>query len=144
MAQTTAAALKVLIESLGLGLAAYGDRPTQNLPRPYVTIDEEIALAPDPLEDGSPSTAVETVQVNLWQDYRDRTVGSPTEGNLKENYTLAPALRRGLHGQRLQSIGTSPNVAVVYMALLRHSVRLVDEARNIVHHALTVDVFRQL
>jgi hypothetical protein len=139
MAQTTAAALKVLIESLGLGLAAYGDRPSQGTPRPYVTILEEIALVPDPMEDGGPSTAVETAQVDLWQDWRDLTPG-PTEGNLKENYTLAPALKRGIHGQRLQLIGTS----VVYMVLVRHSVRSVEEDGNAVHHAVTVEIHRQL
>lgn len=138
--------MKVLIESLGLGLAAYRGGPSKKdppVPRPYVTIDEEIALVPDPLEDGATGTGVETLQVNLWQDWRDLTV-SATEGNLKENYALAPALKRGIHGQRLQSIGTFPNVAVVYMALVRHSIRILEEDNNVVHHALTVEVFRQL
>jgi len=128
----------VLIESLGLGLAAYGDRPNKGTPRPYVTIEEEIALVPDPLEDGGPSTARETVQVDLWQDWRDLTTGA-TSGNLKENYTLAPALKRGIHGQRFQLIGSS----VVYMVLVRHSARFVEEQENAVHHAITVEVFRQ-
>ena len=140
MAQTTAAALKVLIESLGLSLAAYGDQAQQGQARPYVTIIEEVGLVPDPLEDGGPSTAVETVQVDLWQDWKDLTPNSPTYGNVKENYTLAPALKRGMHGQRLQSIGSS----VVYMALVRHSARFTEEASNVVHHAITVDIHRQL
>lgn len=140
MAQTTSAALKALIESLGLGLSADRDRPSQGATRPYVTIEEEIALVPDPLEDGGPGTARETVQVDLWQDYRDIVPTSPTYGNLKESYTLAPALKRGLHGARFQSLGTS----IVYMALVRHSVRSVDEANNIVHTAITLEVFRQL
>ena len=140
MAQTTGGALAVLIQGLGLGLAVGRDYPSQNASRPYVTITEEIALVPDPLEDAAPGTAVETVQVDLWQDYRDLKPNSATYGNLRENYTLAPALRRGLHGVRLQSIGS----AVVYMALVEHSVRLLEEAENVVHHAFTVKVFRQI
>lgn len=144
MAQTCGGALKVLIESLGLGLTANRDRPSQGATRPYVTIEEEIALVPDPLEDGGPGTAIETVQVDLWQDYRDLVPTSITYGNLKENYALAPALKRGLHGARLQSIGTSPNDRVVYMVLVRHSVRLLEEADNAIHHAITLEVFRQI
>jgi hypothetical protein len=140
MAQTTGAALKVLIEGLGLGLTAGRDKPTQGAVRPYVTIVEEVALIPDGLEDAAPSTAVETVQVDLWQDWRDITPGSPTYGNLKENYSLAPALRRGLHASRLQPLGS----AVVYMAVVRHSVRLLEEADNVVHHAFTLDIWRQI
>lgn len=140
MAQTSGGALKVLIESLGLGLTANRDRPSQGAARPYVTIEEEIALVPDPLEDGGPSTAVETVQVDLWQDFRDLVTTSPTYGNLKENYALAPSLKRGLHGARLQPLGT----AIVYMALVRHTVRSLEEADNVVHHAITLEVFRQL
>ena len=144
MALTTGDALKVLIESLGLSLSAGRDHPTQRSKRPYVVITEESPLTPDPLEDGGPGTAVETVIVDLFQDYKDMTAGSPTYGKVKESYTLAAGLKRGLHGQRLQSIGTAPNAAVVYMVLLRSSVRLLEEDGNAVHHSLTLDVFRQL
>jgi hypothetical protein len=144
MAQTTGGALTAFITSLGLGVAVGRDRPTQGAVRPYVTITEEISLVPDPLEDGGPSTAVEMVQVDLWQDFRDLVPGSVTYGNLKENYTLAPALKRSLHGTRLTSLGSGPSAAIVYMALVRHSTRFVEEADNVVHHAITLDVFRQL
>lgn len=144
MAATTSGALKVLIESLGLGLSAYQDRAPQEKVRPYVEITEDNPTIPDQLEDGGPGTAVETVFVDLFQDWKDRTPTSPTYGNIIENRTLAPALKRGIHGQRLQSIGTFPNAVVVYQVLLRHSVRLLEEEGNAVHHALTLEVFRQL
>lgn len=149
MSATTSGALKVLIESLGLGLSAYQDRAPLRpdgtpQPRPYVVIAEESPLVPGPMEDGGPGTAVETAFADLFQDYRDMTPGSPTYGNLKENRTLAAALRRGIHGQRLQSIGTAPNAAVVYMVIVTSSVRLLEEDGNAVHHSLTLDVHRQL
>jgi hypothetical protein len=136
LSATTSGALKVLIESLGLGLSAYRDEAPAGTKRPYITILEEITLVPDQLEDGGVGNAGrETVQIDLWQNWHD-----PATGVVAENYGLAPALKRGIHGQRLQSIGSS----IVYEALVRHSVRFLEPTENLVHHALTVEVFRQL
>jgi len=135
LATTTSGALKALIESLGLGVAAYGDRAPQQTKRPYVVVIEEIALVPDPFEDGHATTGVETAQVDLYQDWRDLS-----SGKLLEDYTLAPRLKRGLHGARTALIGT----AIVYVVRLVSSLRLLDEAGNEVHHTLTVEVWREL
>lgn len=135
MAASTAGALKALIESLGLGISAYRDEPpSSSTTRPYVTITEELTMVADPSEDGKAGTVVETVQVDLWQDWHNLQ-----NGNLAESYTLAPALRRGIDGARLALIGT----AVSYIALVRHSLRQLEAEENLVHHALTVEVMRQ-
>lgn len=136
MALTSSGALKAQIESLGLGISAYRDEPPAGTLRPYVTITEEIALVPDSLEDGTMTTGVETAQVDLWQNWHD-----PTSGAVVENYNLAPALKRGLHGVRLGGlIGTK----VIYMAAVRTSLRLPEPAANVVHHSLTVEIWREL
>lgn len=134
MAATTAGALKALIESLGLGISAYRDEAPAGTTRPYVTIIEEIALVTDPSEDGVGATVVETCQIDLWQDWHNSTTGG-----VAESYTLAPALRRGIDGARLALIGS----ALTYQALVRHTLRQVEPVENVVHHAMTVEVFRQ-
>lgn len=139
MASTTAGALKTLIESLGLGLAAYRDEAPSLAsgaaqPRPYVTIIEELTLVADPSEGGKAGTVVETVQVDLWQDWK--VLGTNA---VAESYTLAPALRRGIDGARIANVGTS----VPYIALVRHTLRQLEAEENLVHTALTVEVFRQ-
>lgn len=134
MAATTSGALKALIESLGLGISAYRDQAPAGTTRPYVEIIEEIALVADPSEDGVATTVVETVQVDVWQDWHD-----PTTGGVKESYTLAPAVRRGIDGARLPVIGTG---IPPYTVLVRHSLRQIQPEENLVHTALTVEVFR--
>ena len=134
MAASTSGALKALIESLGLGISAYGDQSPPGTSRPYVTIDEAVAVVPDPSEDGKAGTLVETTTVHLWQDWRN-----PTTGVIAENKALEPALRRGIDGARLPLIGTS----VTYIALVRHYFRALESEENVVHHPLTVEVWRQ-
>ncbi len=147
MAQTTRGALKALVDGLALvpanysaALVAYGDRAPQGIKRPYVELLEEVALVPDLRETGR-RTAVETAQVDLFQDFRDLD-GSVTgqRGKLLEDVSLAPALKSGIDGARAGPVGSS----VVYIVLLRHSNRVVDEAENVVHHMLQVELFRQL
>ncbi len=131
MAQTTSAALKTKIESLGLSLAAYRDQASETATLPYVVIHEAISTTPDPLEDGQLTTGAEQVQVDLFEQ-----LGS-------ETYALAPGIAAGLHGQRLASIGSSP-AKVVYVCLIRNRTRVVDLQFNQVRHIFDVDVLREL
>lgn len=136
MAATTANALKSLIEGLGLGLSAYRDEAPEGTARPYVTVTEAIAVAPDPLEDAQASTVVETATVDLWQTWKDLTTGAVTE-----SYTHAPALYRGIHGKRLNLIGT----AITYVVLVSSGpLRLLQPDDNVVHHVLTLDIHREI
>jgi hypothetical protein len=114
---------------------AYQDRPPLDKALPYVTISEQIALAPDPLEDGALGTVTETVAVDLWQAWKQQTAGQRLE-----DPTLIVGLIRGLHGARLQTIGS----AKTYAVLVRPPTpRLLDEEDFIVHHAITCDVRRE-
>ena len=133
MSATTAGGLKALIEGLGLSLAAYRDEAPAGTLRPYVTITEELVWVADTIEDGAAATGVETCQVDLWQDWHDQAAGK-----IAENYTLAPALKRGIDGARMVVIGTT----LPYTALVRHSLRQLEPTENLVHHSLTVEVWR--
>jgi hypothetical protein len=134
LSATTSGALKALIEGLGLGISAYRDDAPAGTARPYVTILEELTLVADPSEDGKADTVVETVQVDCWQDWENKTTGARAE-----SLALVPAIRRGIDGARLAVIGTS----LVYTALVRHSLRQLEAAENLVHTSLTVEVYRQ-
>ena len=147
MAATTSGALKAYIEGLGLGLTVYRDAaPRRDDPSgrhvplggyPLVTIREAIAVTWDQVGDLGDAAADQTVrelaQVDLWQSWRDGT------GKAAESYTLPSALARKLRGAKLVPIGT----ASVYMVGVSSMVRLLEEANNVVHHAITCTVYRQ-
>lgn len=141
MAQTSGGALKTLVESIlqplmtpPATLVAYRKRAKAGVPRPYVTIQERIALTPDGLEDGGPGTVVETCQVDLFQDWKNLTTGA-----IAENYALLPALERGLHGARTAAIAGS----TCYRVFVTNSVDIPEpEEENLVHAALTVELWR--
>jgi hypothetical protein len=128
MAATTAGALKAKIESLGLGISAYRDQPPAGQAKPYVSIQESIAMTPDSLEDGHLTTGAELVQVEVYE-----TLGA-------EDYALLQGITAGLHGARLASIGTK----LVYAALVRNVIRDVDLQNTQIRHIIDVDVLREL
>lgn len=128
MAQTTAGALKVAIESLGLGISAYRDQAPAGLDLPYVVVQEAIAVTPDALEDGRLTSGAEQVQIDVYERLGE------------ENYALMPGLRVGLHGTRLAKIGNS----VVYVVLVRNETRVVDLQMTQVRHIIQADVLREL
>jgi hypothetical protein len=140
MAATTAGALKALIEGAGLSLSAYRDEAKDTATLPFVAIIEQIALVPDgvdPQVEGSPTDPIagrETVQVSLWQQWRD-----PTTNAITESYTLPTSLQRVLKGARL---ATSPTRTwgVVFLS----SRRILERETNRVQHAMTVEVVRDI
>lgn len=124
---------------------AYRDAPPAGKPKPYVVVHERIALVPDPLEDGGPGTAVESVQVELWQSWHYATaVPGHAAGDIAEDYLLLPALEHGLHGRRTVAVGGVPGAAgTVYRVFVRNTTRLVDQVEDLIRDAITVDVWRQ-
>lgn len=136
MALSSGAAVKAKIETLGLGLAAYRDRPPAGQPLPYVTVHERIDLRPDESGDnGAGVTVRELVQVDLWQQRRN-----PTTKAMTEDPTLADALAAGLHGSQLVNVGSKR----VYGVQLQSSVRVPEKDTNLIHDALTVELSRVL
>lgn len=135
MAATTSGAVKAVLEASGLGVAAYRNAAPDGTAMPYVTVQDEVALTPYP--DGAYDRDVqhnvrEVVQVDVWQTWR-----SPT-GKVLEDYALAGAVRRALHGAALP-----PAPEPIYGCRVTSSVRLLEPDVNVVHHAITLTVDRR-
>jgi len=138
MAATPEGALKAVVESLLQplvpGLIAYRKMAKPAVARPYVTIFS-LNLSPDELEDGGPGTCVDTCQVDLWEDWKNLETGAITE-----NYLLLPALQRGLHGARPPLVAGRTG----YRIFLVSSIPVPEpEEENLVHNALTVEIWRE-
>jgi hypothetical protein len=136
MAATTAGALKALIEAGGLSLAAYRDDAPKDAVLPYVIVHEGIALVPSPTDSrfdraGGRPSGEETVQVSLWQQWRD------SGGVMVESYTLPDALAELLDGAVLTA---SPKHT--WGVRFISSRRLPERSSNLVQHAMTVEVVR--
>lgn len=145
MSATTAAAVKVLIEGAGLGLAAYRDRAPEGTARPYVTISDGISIIPDAHGDaGDPDADVsvaELIQVDLWERLKS---GNPADySGASTDDTEDPALLRGLLTV-LRSTPPTTGPTLVYAIGVDQAVRLVEHDTGVVRHAITVRVRRRL
>ncbi len=137
MAATTAGAVKAYLEGLRLGVPVFRDEPPAGQDLPYITV-REIANVPDRDGDHGDPTAVrttsETVQISVWQTWRN-----PTTGRVVEDYLLPQAVARAV-----RSAGLDASPTRTYGVLLQSSVRLLERDRNVVQHALTAVVRRAL
>lgn len=140
MAASTAGALKALIEAGGFGISAYRDEAPGGTAPPYVTILERIALVPDGIDGrydraSGPHSGRETVQVDIWEQWRD-----PTTHALTESYTLSDALTRLLDGAALPVAPTH-----VWGVKFISGRRLPPEQEaNLIHTALTLEIIRDI
>lgn len=142
MPATISGAVKSVVEGLGLGLACYRDgAPSRDgLPAPtlpYVTVQERIAASLDAdgtFDAGVNHTLRETVQVNLWQQWRNPQTGAPAE-----SYTLARALLQGLRAASLTGLPFR-----VYGSRAEATARLLESEENVVHDVLTLTVYREV
>jgi hypothetical protein len=136
LAQTISDALADYIATLPLGLLVKRDGVSDDAQKPYVTIDEAIAVTPDGFGDGGVGeTCTEQVQVNLWEDWKDE------DDYIAESPTLASALARGLHGAKIDQYVTGTRVYGVRVISRR---RLLEPATNTVHTPITANVRREL
>ena len=137
MSISTSSALKVLIESGGLGLTADRDeRSKLNTAANWVTISEAISVVPasvnTPRDPSGPRVVSELAQVDLWQKWRD-----PNK-NVVESPALARSLHHLLDGARLT---TSPTLT--WGVYVRSARRLPPEQEaNLIHTAYTVELVR--
>lgn len=134
MAASTAGAIKAYLEGRGLGLPWFRDRAPKNLAYPFGTITEELSLTIVRRADA----ADELVQVSLWQ-YLRWPEGHARAGKVAEDSVLVRALQAALRGATLAAAPT-----LTYQANLEGSVRLPEPDNNLVQHALTVRVHREL
>lgn len=136
-AASTGGAIKQYLEGQGLGVPVFRDRAAKDQAYPYITVAEELALTVVQRADAGD----ELVQVDLWQYLRHPAGVAPpaVAGRNAENSTLVRALQGAL---RRASLAAAPTLT--YRATLEGSVRLTEPDNNLVHHALTVRVHREL
>lgn len=135
MAATLAGALKAYVESLGLGLAAYRDVAPETAALPYVIITEGIDTVPDGISAERDFPGVrETVQVTLWQKWRDDTTRAVTE-----SFTLPRSLEQSLAAFPLANTPTR-----VYGARIVSAARLLERDANLVQHPITLEIARNV
>lgn len=138
MAATTAGAFKTYLEGLGLGLPVFRDEAPDGQGLPYIVVREDIANVPDLDGDqGDPTaehTTAETVQVSLFQQWRN-----PTSGKVVEDYALPRQVQRAVKAAQLPASPTH-----TYGVVLQSSVRLLERDSNVVQHALTAVIRRVL
>jgi hypothetical protein len=137
MAATTAGALKQLVESFGLGLAAYRDRAPVNAAMPYVIIQDGITARRVPGGDaGEGDMIAEECQLDLYERWY-----APNGTTIAESATLAKALGKALHGSAPTSSGADTTERI-YGVRVPFSSRSVDADDNTVRTRYRVDVHR--
>ncbi|MFN2537964.1 MAG: hypothetical protein ABR549_07390 [Mycobacteriales bacterium] len=135
MSSSVAGALKAALESAGLGVAVFADSAPARAALPNIVIHEAISVTPEPAFNPptDPTGHVsELAQVDVWQQWRDQTTRAVTESK-----SLPTAVARALHGVRLPTAPT-----LVFETRVDGWRRLLEEANNIVHHAMTVRLRR--
>lgn len=137
LAASTGGALKAALEGAGLGVPWFRDRAPKDQPYPYGVVREELDLGMVSRADA----VAELVQVDLWQYARwPKGVELPkVAGKVAEDSGLVRRLQAFLRGAQLPAAPT-----MTYRAVLQGSVRLTEPDNNLVHHALTVRVHRDL
>lgn len=144
---TTSGAVIALLATLGTGLTFYRDRPKEaaagQLPRPYGIVTERQGMGAGRLEDGGPGTAIESVHIDIWQDWK-----SADGKTLAEDASIVAKIERGVHGGSppggSRVLGSVPGGAgVIYRTKLTSSHRLEDANENTIHNALVIAVWRQ-
>lgn len=137
---TSSGAIKQLVESGGLSIAAYRDRAPQDARLPYVTIDEEVATSHERHGDASDPNGhhgeSEQLFVHLWQAWRD-DAGKPAE-----TYDLPRKLTQLLQTARPFTYGPSNAPTRVYGLQIAARARLIEDEENVVHTALTITMRR--
>lgn len=144
MAMTSSGALKALIESAGLGLAAYRDAvpDARKNDLPYVTIDELVSVVPerhgDKQDPDGHHGETETVTVHLWERWRG------DDGKAAENYSLPRELSKLLRSSPPFTYGSTAQGGAVriYGVSITARARIIEEDSNIVHTTWTLALRR--
>lgn len=155
MALRTATALKIKIESFGLGISAHHRRPAplangDPTPLPYVTIHDRIASSSDPVSTAAnvnrPRRVVdEECQIGVWQHEF-----GPPDGEGKrprvEDPMLPEIIAALLDGAHLPPIGaTSTTPGKVYKCKVLNGPFALEEPQedNVIHDAILLLVTRR-
>jgi hypothetical protein len=146
VAASTSGALKQFLDGQSLGISVYRDQAPDGTPKPYLTVSEAVAIVPDKLEDGAPSTVKEHVTVDVWMDWKNigsTVLNGVNPGGILESYALPGAIAKALQGSRLLPSGTGAPPTTVYAAIVRSiGPRLVERDENLVHIPIWVELWR--
>lgn len=120
--ETVAGALRQLVVTDGIVAGRiWQDGAPSNPTFPYCTIEDAIAIGRALAGDGGDLMLERTMQLSLWERLRE------------EDHRVKRRLRSAVHGQRIFLPGTT-----VVRLRVDSTARLVEEANNIVQHALTI------
>lgn len=119
----------------GLSVPVYRDEAPEGAALPRIVVIEGLFESPRQHGDMVVSAVDETIQVDLWQQWRH-----PTTNAVVENYRLADQLKNALHGRSI----ALDNAGHVYGLQFVSVVRLVEREQNLVHHAFTFQARRNV
>lgn len=140
MSLTSSGALKGIIESAGLKLAAYRDAMPQQHSMPVVTVDENVAVTQERHGDtGDPDGhhgEAELVYVHLWELWRN------PDGRSAEQPATLRGLKRTIRTAPPFTYGPDDAPVRVYGLRIDGHARIVEEEDNVVHHTITVTLRR--
>jgi hypothetical protein len=104
----------------------FRDFAPPNTAKPYITYYDELRNVPALIGDGVVSTRLRMVQFDLWQD------------RANENTDLIDLLVVALDG-----IGAFDSGTFVYRLRVSNIQRMISLEDNVVHHAVTLDVYQK-
>ena len=139
---TSAGALKAIIESAGLRLAAYRDQLPADVKMPVVTIDEEIGstseLHGDPTDPNGHHGESELINVHLWQPLRNQN------GRPGETFALPRQLTHVLKTTQPFMYGPDDAPTRVYGLRVDGRARIIEGTApdEVVHTVLTITMRR--
>jgi hypothetical protein len=104
----------------------FRDFAPPNTAKPYITYSDELRNVPEIIGDGLVKTRRRMVQFDLWQD------------RASENTSLIDSMVTALDG-----LGQFDSDVYIYRLRVSDIQRIVSLEDNVVHHALTLDVFQK-
>lgn len=104
----------------------FRDFAPPNTAKPYITYSDELRNVPAMIGDGVVSARLRMVQFDLWQD------------RASEDTSLVDQMVTALDG-----IGAFDSGTFVFRLRVSDIQRLVSLEDNVVHHALTLDVYQK-
>ena len=116
---------QILVDANLPGISAiYRDFGPPNATKPYITYLDELRNTPELSGDGIVRGRLRLVQVDIWQD------------KTSENFELGNLVFSALDG--IKKIDASN---YIYQIRVSDIQRLVSSEDNIIHHAITLEVF---
>lgn len=116
----------LLAENLPGITGIFRDFAPPNSPKPYITYYDELRNVPSIIGDGIVVTRQRMVQFDLWQD------------RAAENTQLIDLMVSALDG-----IGAFDSDTFVYRLRVSNIQRMVSLEDNVVHHAVTLDIYQK-